>query len=280
MLSLPADDFLRRLPAATTTIDRIRLESLVYASDLIANAYQTIHDTGLKTGKIAATPMDRAAMFSSAWTIIDQINAARQLHSGLQRKMNSPTQDRFYEIADIARRLRNKMDHLPQMAVNLASRKGTVSPLFGSLSYILVGDENIQVVNGERKIVRPTTVTHLSGSILAGDVTFKIVNPAGRQIPNKISFVELYAFGEEIQIDDCLIHFYNLMVEVSVDYFSITMAWAQKEAALVGKSVDELLMTIANNLTVCATFLTDAEASEEEAKLGTDPSSVPIHPSE
>jgi hypothetical protein len=78
----------------------------------------------------------RANALSAAWTIVDQLYAARKM---IERFLNGtgvdpgPAASEFLELAAPADTLRNGMDHLHDNIANHAKVKESRPPLFGSL---------------------------------------------------------------------------------------------------------------------------------------------------
>lgn len=132
---LPNDDFLRHLPVAISAVDRLRLETLVFAHDLMEIAYGRLCELGLIFNEEHKSDYQRVAMFGDAWTIVDQVHVVRQVLlslTGADRKADTLT---FISDFSAAQSLRNKMDHLNQNIPNRAKSKVNGNALFGQLSF-------------------------------------------------------------------------------------------------------------------------------------------------
>lgn len=132
---LPEDDFLRRLPTLLPAVDRLRIETLIFAHDLMEVALGRLYATGLAFNEGAGLNVERTAMFSDAWTIVDQIHVARQVLLSLTNTNRKSDTQSFIDDFSAARVLRNKMDHINQNLPNRANEKGVGNALFGQLTF-------------------------------------------------------------------------------------------------------------------------------------------------
>ena len=119
---LPSDDFLRRLPQCLAPVERLRLETLVFAHDLMEIALRRLYTVGL--GFDANDDTHRFTMFSDAWTIADQVHVVRLILLSLTGNDRPPDTQAFISDFAAAHDMRNKMDHLDQNLRNHASNTG------------------------------------------------------------------------------------------------------------------------------------------------------------
>jgi hypothetical protein len=130
---LPSDDFLRLLPQCIAPVERLRLETLVFAHDLMETALGRLYAVGIEFHE--NDDPKRLAMFSDAWTIVDQVHVARQVLLSLTGKSRNSDTQAFIDDFAVAHRMRNKMDHLNQNFPNRANATGRTNALFGILTF-------------------------------------------------------------------------------------------------------------------------------------------------
>lgn len=183
------DSFLRRLPVAVSIEDRLRLDGLVLAADVMTAAFATLRRMAAELeGRVDRLDAQGQAMaLSCCWTIVDQLFAVRQLIASMPgpREKPGPVTAAFLDRSKPAHALRNKMDHLASNIRNLSKAKGKRSPIFGSLSYFYCGMPPIQ--GGFMVNISP-------GSFKGGEV-LPMVNPAGRSLVPPVDLFTLNAFG-------------------------------------------------------------------------------------
>ena len=175
---LPENSILRHLPARLGATERLRLEAVVFAADVLSFASSSIREITARQGsKIHSIPRhERTALFAHVWTMIDQIHVLRQLINA-QGQMG-PNQKHFYDLSESATKMRNKMDHLNATIPNRARQKGIQAPLFGTLSYFLVEPHQIKRTDATGTIVEAGIIVSItSGSVQVG-------NKAIGRVPN------------------------------------------------------------------------------------------------
>jgi hypothetical protein len=204
---LAHDSILRHLPARVQLETRLKFEALVFAADVLTFAFCSIRDITARYGAAISSILlhDRIALFTHAWTMVDQIHILRQLIKATTTSgQMGPNQKSFYDTYETARSMRNKMDHLTGMFQNLASRKGIHPPLFGAISYFLVeADEMVQTPAGP--IVNAGTIITVSAGSVQGDKTLiPMPNPAARPIHPPTSQFMLAAFDLELNLEEAV----------------------------------------------------------------------------
>src|SRR5271157_4619204 len=107
---LPSDDFLRVLPQCLAPVERLRVETLVFAHDLMETALGRLYAVGLEFHE--NNNAQRLAMFSDAWTIVDQVHVVRQVLLSLTGDDRKTDTQAFIDDFAVAHTMRNKMDHL------------------------------------------------------------------------------------------------------------------------------------------------------------------------
>lgn len=191
-LLVAEDAFLRRLPVALDTKERMRFDAVVTASDLIANAFANLRRHAIMIGtdinKIDLA--GRALMLSQCWTIVDQLHAIRQLLNPGKAGAAGEFTRAFLEASLPATELRHRMDHLANNLGNLASKRGMKAPLFGSLSYFY--SESNPLTDG-------TIFSIMSGTI-HGEQIMSCINPASRALALPADLFTLSAFDKEFEL--------------------------------------------------------------------------------
>lgn len=131
---LPQNDSLRRLPTFVDPVDRVRVEALLFSSDLASLALERI-ETRVRSVPWGPSKLSLAAqreLFSDAWTIVDATHVLRQLLT-IDALENLGEKAKAWHADQSATLMRNGMDHLPKIARN-AALKENGNPLFGILS--------------------------------------------------------------------------------------------------------------------------------------------------
>ena len=214
---LGEDDFLKHLPLSLDSRQRLLLEGLVHVADSIAAAYTHIHTAALRCVDADGhlSPLERAMIFNCAWCIVDDFYAARQLLGQLQPNA-VPRPGGFYETATDFVLLRNRMDHLAQNVGNLTNARGIRRPIFGSISFFHISENDIEIENNRIRIISGRSYNISSGSISNQDVlTFAV--PAGEEIAPPIDKLRFSAFDRDIELQAAIEKFKNLIHSISAD---------------------------------------------------------------
>lgn len=166
--------FLRRMPQVVPIKERMRLDAIVTAADIIeqsSNVLRTVTaEIGTEIEKFGN--IERAYIISQCWTLVDQLHAIRQLLETAHKKEPRPFTKHFLEAALSATQLRNYMDHLAKNLPNLSNKKGSTLPLFGCLSYFY-------------SVQKPPMIGHIvtiMSGVLHGDAMMPVINPLGRNL--------------------------------------------------------------------------------------------------
>jgi hypothetical protein len=97
---LSSGSILRRLPATVPLKERLNLETMVFASDLLALAFHTIKRLLLNyvTNNIEKiSEVDRSLPFLNVWTIVDPLHVLRQLVD--KRRMGLTTKNSMLTLS-------------------------------------------------------------------------------------------------------------------------------------------------------------------------------------
>jgi hypothetical protein len=186
------------------------------------------------------TPRDRVALFSYAWTIVDQLHVLRQLIRAIVNDPPGPNQARFLGLSESATLMRNRMDHLTGLVKNLAAQKGPRVPLFGALTYFLVEPKHLQA--GTNLATGGSFVTIASGSVPGATARFQLGNPMSRPIRPPVSQFVLRAFDWSLDIDAALEALEVILTRTATDVERSITRQCEAESARSGTDMATLLM--------------------------------------
>jgi hypothetical protein len=239
---LPDDSFLRRLPAFLVPIDRLRLEAIVFSSDVLSNAYQSLCEVAARFDHFRPfSTRERIALFSCVWTIVDQLDALRQLIQGLTNKTPGPNPpQKFLDLSQNARHMRNCMDHLNGNLKNL-SKKDRRIPLFGTVAYFVVGAGDVRDDSGARIVTGGTAVVVTAGSIAADELRMLVSLPQGNQaVQIPVGQFRFDAFDCRLDIDAVLLSLETTLVDMAKRVEDNLMGQLKTLSEQTGKDVSEL----------------------------------------
>src|SRR5690606_32279484 len=114
---LPESDSLRRLPTFIDPVDRVRVEALLFSSDLATLALERI-ETRMQSvpwGPSNLSLTVQRELFSDAWTIVDATHVLRQLLTN-DALENLGEEAKAWHADQSATLMRNGMDHLAKNA--------------------------------------------------------------------------------------------------------------------------------------------------------------------
>jgi hypothetical protein len=234
---LPSDDFLRRLPQCLAPVERLRLETLVFAHDLMEIALERLYTVGV--GFDMNNGAHRFAMISDAWAIVDQVHVVRQILlslTGIDR--NSDTQA-FIDDFAAAREMRNKMDHLNDNLPNRAKTKGHTNALFGVLSFFRPYADRLKQglqdgrVWGDLFFVNAgSTPRDMVGSVALHDLDI---------VHLPICFPKLEAFDLSLLLERAVFQLRALLKRISDDTKTNIEAKVDEAVATAGQTREELM---------------------------------------
>lgn len=197
---LSDDDFLKRLPLSLDAAQRLTMEGLAHIADALAASYRVLYDLAhswAATEDTILSSFDRARMFNSAWSIVDDIHAARQLFQRLVKKESAI--GGFRHSTQDFKRLRDKMDHLSDNVGNLVAAKGVRRPIFGALSFLYIGPEHLSSKDGVKRAEGGRSYMVTAGTVSGREVV-QVVTPAGQSLVAPIEDVTLGAFDIDVRL--------------------------------------------------------------------------------
>jgi hypothetical protein len=198
--------FLRNLPGALDPEQRITLNAFVFACDVITYDFTTIRrittEYGSKIGSISL--LDRVALFSHAWSIVDQIHIIRQLFKRIFSEGFGEKTSAFYNAHESATKLRNYMDHLNVNIKNIAEAKKHRPPIYGIISYFFVGNDEVEILENEPIVKSGSIIAVSGGSTTQSKHKTGLVNPSNRDIYLPVSQFALFANDYTFNIEDAV----------------------------------------------------------------------------
>jgi hypothetical protein len=143
-------------------------------------------------------------MFAHAWSIIDQSHMLRTILKRTSPPEGGPIST-FIKKFETVTLIRNSMDHLHSNIKNVANKKSPLPPLFGALSFCMVGPE--QIVAGEHgdttiRGCRAMTIT--AGALTHPNHKFSLRNPMGRLIELPVGLFDFEAFEHRISFSELI----------------------------------------------------------------------------
>lgn len=201
-LIVPEEDIWRNLPLEFPTEDRLRVEAITFATDILCLALSDLRQIARPLGKDATniTFEQRMRMFSHCWTIVDQMHAIRQMLNRMLDGEPGPEQALFLREYDVSRALRNKMDHLNGNIKNL-SASGLQMPVHGVFSYF-VPDLDYPLLECDPSVfVRGYAISVTSGSMVGSNLEVTGQWPGTEFISDEASHLVFSAFGLSLPLD-------------------------------------------------------------------------------
>lgn len=192
---LSDDSLLRNLPNIIDSLERMQLDAIVLAADMIAYHWQHMRASAITAAQDPEkiTQLDRVAMISSAWSIIDRLECIRLVAQVGLARIQETAGSKLQKLIDSLQpvnTIRNCMDHLGERLDNFSKAKGDRSALFGSLAYAYCGPEG----------KGPFRMAVIQAGMLHNNALMPFVNPVGRKNLIPVDHFELTAFGETVDL--------------------------------------------------------------------------------
>jgi hypothetical protein len=245
---LPSNDFLRHLPQCLAPVERLRLETLLFAHDLMEIALSRLYTVGLGFDANNDNDTHRFTMVSDAWTIVDQVHVVRQVLDSLTGDDRKPDTQAFIDDFAAATLLRNKMDHLNENLENRAKAKGRKNALFGMVSffrpYADLWEQGLRdgKVKGDLFIVSAGSTPR---GDMAGGVAFHDLD-----ISLTICSFKLEAFELSLLIERAVLQLRPLLKRMSDDIKTTIEAKIDELAATSGRTREELMRPAPGNFVI------------------------------
>ena len=144
-------------------------------------------------------------MFTNCWAIIDHLLACQRILISLNITILNDELSKFSEKFQNVIYMRNKFQHINQNINNIASSKGNIDPLFGSVSYFYIPEENWKIESDGSVNVTKGQIIGLGSVCEFGDGTIMpFTNPVGKQLWGPVSCVQFSAFDKIIDFDEAV----------------------------------------------------------------------------
>jgi hypothetical protein len=197
IIAKPNVGYLQTLPRALALEERLLLDgigtawgAIEIAFSQLCQALETVRAHEL--GPISLVQSERSALAIYAWTVVDHIHSLRLFFRQLSIA-GDPEIAGFVQKFDVARQMRNAMDHRSQTLSNQAKRKRS-GPVFGVLSVMT------PTLSGGRWAVHQIA---LSGAHHEQHA-FPAIDTWARPIEGALSDVRLSASGKEIDLSEAV----------------------------------------------------------------------------
>jgi hypothetical protein len=190
MFFIPDDSPLRNPPDSLPPAQKVAIDGLRYAADMIGLGAERLDSDLLTVSKAPQSDQIPRALFTScvadAWSIIDnlwRLNLLLQRTPGLKR---TPDVELHLRALRTVEDLRHGFQHLDE---RIAVCAGKELPLWGTLAWAYFPD-------GAAKMGRIFLM--IPGALRSGTPSF--LNPAGKPIRSAIDLVTLSAFGHDLEL--------------------------------------------------------------------------------
>lgn len=205
---IPEDSFLRKIPWVYETHGRMELEAIAFSIDAIYLKHHRISHWAIKCEpkSFSNTPyLERLELFLDLWSIVDQADVLRRL---LGKLRNNNSLDEFRTLAEAARRMRNRMDHLADNIPNMANKKGYLMPIYGAFSFgrFYLDAAGVEIDDCEIYSITAGSLTHKSHK-------WPVPNPLGKILDIPVGMFEFSAFDETLDVSS-LVRSLNEIVHI------------------------------------------------------------------
>jgi hypothetical protein len=223
---VPVNSRLRELPLFLDPEMRLRIDALVYAADAISINWHRMKSAAARVGA-AVSEMDhytRAEILSSAWSIVDELDAVRQLVGSLAPlgTKRGPHTAKLLETCEPVNFLRNRLRHLAQNLTNISNAKGRRNPMFGALSWLWCPDPE----SGKAHVLI------MQSGALHGEVTMTVLNPAGKTFSPPADLFQLNAFDRVLEL--------GVPIKAFADWLNASStAWLQELESKINEYVEK-----------------------------------------
>lgn len=238
---IPENSFLRKIPWAFKTKDRMELEAIAFAIDAIYLRHRRILNWAAKCEpeSFSKTPHnERLELFLDLWSIVDQVYVLRKL---LKKLSYLTSVAEFFNITKDADCMRNGMDHLPVNISNISSKKKSM-PVYGALSFgrFYWDSSGVNIEDFEIYTITAGSLTHKSHE-------WPVPNPAtsGRILEIPVGMFEFSSFDRTLDISS-LVRSLKAIINISDKNIERTI---RDFAAKEGSDAETLIADHAGSIT-------------------------------
>ena len=195
-LLVPVDSPLRNPPAAMDARQKVALDALRCSLDAAHISWLRLkHDLtlvmqGFEADTRSETGEGLAAAMTDAWAMVDNLWRIHQVVNRMPHVKKPPELKAHLRALSEVEELRHAVQHIDERFQQTADAG---LPLWGTLSWFWTPDGP---VSGGK-------IYATASGALRGNVTFDLINPAGRRIERPIGLVTLSAFGTRLELSTC-----------------------------------------------------------------------------
>ena len=201
------NSFFKTIPGAIDLEQRLTFEGAGWAIQMLSLSYDKLKAAASQVDVTSpAYPTAKATeIFACCWSIIDQCHMLRKLFERMDPAPGGLTA-RFIEKFEAATLIRNDMDHLPVKIPNIAKKKHPMPPLFGALSFLAIGDEDMSdSATGTIVITGGKLIVLTAGALTHPTHRFQVASPPGRLTETPLGMFQFMAFEHSIDISQMMI---------------------------------------------------------------------------
>lgn len=241
-------EFLVNAPLFVEQRQRISYESIALATQIIEINFADLVELSQRCfHRNPQAPefdsMDRARLFSLAWSIVDQVDLLRQLVHFERRNIDLVSARAFMEAATVANTLRNWMDHLPGRISAYIEKKKKMPPAHGALSFTFVSPDLVSRDGGPvpvadvpeyRAVVVLSTSMHRALQVEGEPIRYNEF-----EVP--FDHFVLQAFGEHLSLSKIVALASAFCDDLGARVELFCLSKADEIAAATGQALDGIL---------------------------------------
>lgn len=236
---------LREMPLFIMVEQRVVYESIALTTDIMEINLANIHALALSRTEADPdnpnfTDQERSLMMSLAWGIVDQADLLRRLIKREGHRIDLKSARDFLESAEIARKMRNFMDHFPQRVPEFIKIKGNLPPAHGALSFTYVDPVDAEKAIPGNPVSKYRTVVILSCAAQRGLEVSGEPYPYGNlKVP--IDHFALQSFGHDLPLMEIVQLAGKFCDEFAVGVRRFCAEQAEKIALSEGRPLEEVM---------------------------------------
>lgn len=252
---VPVESRLRVMPVALEKLARMRIDALVFSADMISINIRDLMNVACRVGRDTEKLqlIERATLFRSAWSIIDELDSIYQMVNSFGRGgvPDGPlTAQLKKDLSDI-RDLRNEFRHLSSKMNNLSKKKGGTL-IYGGISWVWCPEpEN-----------RKFDLLMVQSGVIYDKQKIDVINFSGKRTWSPADHFQLHAFDTIVSFR----YFYDLLADWFRETENLWMAILDKDIEDVAKihnvPIDDLKKSAPSGLVVALSGQFDAARTE------------------
>ena len=219
---VPDDCFLRKLPTGLILEQRMQLDALRVAAEMVGLANFRLMNLALHICREEVLKPSRTSMSAlllDAWSIVSHCHTIREILTAL--KFTTPEIAVFLAATEQVSEVRDAQQHYQDQFPNRSKKKRKTAPLYGAVAWTYVKDPP------------PLTGLYLctcwSGATLEPKLSVNIPNPAGKMVRIPVGALHLQAFDYDIDLQ-----------KVTNDVSSLVQHLNSRVADIIREEIDKL----------------------------------------